>query len=82
MTQPSPYLAQHIRDALAAGSTAELGVDVTVTTDGVYLAGAVASDEQRAELAAVAAREAGGLPIHNDVVVVHGSPDTDVEVIG
>lgn len=87
MTEPnaashSPYLAQHIRDALANGSTAELGVDVNVTSAGVYLSGTVASDEQRAELAAIAAREAEGLPVHNDVVVVHGVPDTDVEVIG
>lgn len=78
----SPYLAQHIRDALANGPTAELGVDVNVTNAGVYLSGSVASDEQRAELAVIAAREAEGLPVHNDVVVVHGAPDTDVEVLG
>ena len=82
MSDPSPYLAQHIRDALAGGSTAELGVDVTVTATGVFLAGTVASDEQRDELAVIAAREADGLTVHNDVVVVHGAPDTDVEVIG
>ena len=82
MTEPSPYLAQHIRDALARGSTAELGVDVSVTAAGVYLAGTVASEEQRDELATIAGNEAPGLAVHNDVVVVHGAPDTDVEVIG
>ena len=81
MNDTSPYLAQHIRDAMAEGSTAELGVDVTVTPSGVYLAGTVASDEQRDELGAVAAREADGLPVHNDLVVAHGEPDVDVEVL-
>jgi osmotically-inducible protein OsmY len=82
VTDHSPYLAQHIRDAMAAGATAELGVDVTVTATGVYLAGTVASEEQRAELASIAAREAGDLQVHNDLVVVHGPPDVEVEVLG
>jgi osmotically-inducible protein OsmY len=82
VNEHSPYLAQHIRDALAAGSTAELGVEVTVTTAGVFLAGTVASEEQRAELATIAARESEGLAVHNDVVVVHGPPDVEVEVLG
>ena len=76
-----PYLAQHIRDALASGSTAELGVDVHVTPTGVYLSGVVASPEQRDELAVIAEREAPGVVVHNDVVVAHGQPDTDVEVL-
>jgi hypothetical protein len=79
---PSPYLAQHIRDAMASGSTAELGIDVTVTPAGVHLSGIVASEAHRDELGAVAAREAGGRPIRNDLTVVHGTPDTDVEVLG
>jgi osmotically-inducible protein OsmY len=77
----SPYLAQHIRDALASGATAELGVDVQVTPTGVFLSGTVASPEQRDELASIAARESGGLAVHNDVVVMHGEPDVDVEVL-
>ena len=78
---PDPYLAQHIRDALATEGTAELGVDVQVTPSGVYLTGTVVSPEQRDSLAVVAAREAGGLAVHNDGVVMHGEPDVDVEVL-
>ena len=83
MNAPSdPYLAQHIRDALATDGTAELGVDVQVTATGVFLTGTVSSPEQRDQLAAVAARECGGdLVVHNDVVVQHGEPDVDVEVL-
>ena len=78
----SPYLAQHIRDALASGATAELGVDVQVTPTGVFLSGTVSSPEQRDQLAEVAARECGdGFVVHNDVVVQHGEPDVDVEVL-
>ena len=82
MTDQSPYLAQHIHDALAGGSTAELGVEVQVTAGAVFLAGTVASDEQRAELGVIAARESGGLAVHNEVVVVHGEPDVEIEVLG
>ena len=80
-SDPSPYLAQHIHDAFAEGSTAELGVDVNVTPSGVYLTGTVSSEEQRRHLGQVAAREARGLAVHNDVVVTHGEPDVDVEVL-
>mgnify|MGYP000277029422 CR=1 FL=1 len=55
--EPSPYLAQHIRDALASGSTAELGVDVRVTPTGVYLSGVVASPAARC---AAIKRQCGG----------------------
>lgn len=77
----SPYLAQHIRDALAHGTTAELGVDVNVTPSGIYLTGAVSSAEHRDELGTIARREAAGLPVHNDVVVVPTEPDDEVEVL-
>jgi osmotically-inducible protein OsmY len=80
-SEPSPYLAQHIRDALASGATAELGVDVQVAANAVFLSGTVSSPEQRDQLAEIAAAEAGGLPVHNDVVVTHGEPDVDVEVL-
>jgi osmotically-inducible protein OsmY len=81
MSDQSPYLAQHIRDALASGGTAELGIDVNVTGSGVYLTGTVSSPEQRDQLGDVAAGEAGGLAVHNDIVVSSGEPDVDVEVL-
>jgi len=81
VNDPSPYLAQHIRDALAAGATAELGIDVAVTAAGVVLSGTAASAEQREELAEIARRESGGMAVRNDVVVLHGGPDPEVEVL-
>jgi hypothetical protein len=81
MTDRSPYLAQHIREALAVGSTAELGVDVSVTPAGVFLTGTVMTEAHRDELGAIAAGEAEGMPVHNDIVVAHGEPDVEVEVL-
>ncbi len=78
---PSPYLAQHIRDALAGDGTAELGIDVQVTEHGVYLSGAVTSAEQREDVEAVAAAEAAGAPVHNDIVIVEGEPRVEPEVL-
>jgi osmotically-inducible protein OsmY len=80
-TTHSPYLAQHVRDALAGAETAELGVDVAVTPGGVYLTGTVASDDHRDGIGRVAASAAEGLPVHNDVVVVHADPDNEIEVL-
>lgn len=77
--EPGVYLAQRIHEALATGPTAELGIEVTVGTSGVILAGTVGTEEQRAHLAEIAAVEAGDLPVRNDVVVVHGHPDPEPE---
>ncbi len=81
MNEPSPYLAQHIRDALAAGDTAELGIDVQVTGAGVFLSGSVTSAEQRDDIEAVATGEAAGAAVHNDIVVVEGEPRVEPEVL-
>jgi osmotically-inducible protein OsmY len=75
------YLAQHIRDALASGPTAELGVEVHVDEVEVTLAGSVGTEEQREQLAEIAAPLAGGRAIRNDVVVVHGVADPQPEAL-
>lgn len=77
--EPPQYLAQRIHEALATGPTAELGVEVKVTPAGVVLRGTVGTEEQRAHLAEIAAEHADGLPIRNDVAVVHGRPDHESE---
>ena len=79
-TEPAPYVAEHVREALATdGRTTALGIDVTVTPDAVYLAGTVGSPEQRDELTTVAHEVVPDRPVRNDVAVVTGDPDPDVE---
>ena len=77
----SAYLAQHIHDALAEGPTAELGVEVRLSDTEVTLAGAVGTEEQRAQLADIAGTMAGERTVRNDVVVVHGVPDLEPEAL-
>ena len=79
--EPHVYLAQRIHEAIATGATAELGIEVTVGSAGVLLAGTVGTEEQRVALATIAESVAGELPVRNDVVVVHGRPDPDPEVL-
>ena len=80
--EPPVYLAQRIHEALAMGPTAELGIDVSVGPGGVVLNGTVGTDEQRAQLEEIARSVSGDLEVRNDVVVVHGRPDTEPEVLG
>lgn len=79
LQEPPVYLAQRIHEALAAGPTAELGIDVTVGPAGVLISGTVGTEEQRAQLQQIAAEVAGDLPVRNDVAVVHGRPDPEPE---
>ena len=78
---PDAYLAQHIHDAIAAGRTAELGIEVHVTEAEVVLAGSVGTEEHRADIGELAASMADGRVVRNDVVVLHGTPDTVAEVL-
>ena len=79
--EPDVYLAQRIHEALATGETAELAVEVTVAQGTVVLAGAVATEEHRAQLATIAERLAGDRRVRNDVVVLHGHADAEPEVL-
>lgn len=70
------YRAAHLRAALAADPrTAELGVQVTVRGEHVFLSGAVASPRRKEELDHVLHEHAATITVHNDVRVVEvGEP--------
>lgn len=68
---PDPYLVAHVREALASdGRVGELGIDVERTGDALVLLGRVASAGQREAAAVVAAEQAPGLRICNELEVV------------
>jgi osmotically-inducible protein OsmY len=51
---PEPYLAEHVRDALAQDPRlSELHVDITTTPGKVFLTGTVGSEERRTHLTGV-----------------------------
>lgn len=77
---PNDYVVGHVQAAFAAdGAVAELGLEVHVVGDQLFLSGHVSSPEQRARAGEVAAEVAPHLRICNDLDVVsatgHGEPE-------
>jgi osmotically-inducible protein OsmY len=81
--QPEKYLAQKVRDALAADPrVGELHVDVSIRGDRVFLTGTVPSEERREAIEDVVRQ---GLPTHevaNHITVEPISGRPEVETLG
>ncbi|HEV8420069.1 MAG TPA: BON domain-containing protein [Actinomycetota bacterium] len=81
--QPEKYLAQKVRDALAADPrVGELHVDVSIRGDRVFLTGTVPSDERRQAIEDLVRQ---GLPAHevaNHITVEPISGQPEVETLG
>lgn len=72
---PPHYVAADIKSRLAEDPrTLELGIQVDVRGDVVFLRGNVASPQRRELIEAVAREAAGGRRIANDVTVVEMHP--------
>ncbi len=69
------YLLEHIHEALA-DRAGELGVRATLTVEGVFLIGEVASPEQQQAVAAVVADVAPEHPVHSQTTVMD-YPESD-----
>jgi hypothetical protein len=79
---PEPYLAEHVKDALANDPRlSELHVDVTITSGKVFLTGSVGSEERREALTAVVGEVLPDLEVvnHTTVEAPAGRPEPDVE---
>lgn len=77
------YTAARLRRALAEDErTAELGIQVDVRGEHVYLTGAVSSQRCKERLDAVLHERAPKLRLHNDVRVVEATEPGDAEVLG
>lgn len=69
------YVAGQVENALHSDPrTHELGVRVEADGEGLVLRGEVASEERRRLLAQVAAEQAQGLPVRNEVAVTEVLP--------
>jgi osmotically-inducible protein OsmY len=78
--RPGEYLIAHVQEALAShDGVSELGIGVSLAGGRMFLTGTVASEEQRARAATVAAEVAEGLDVCNDLEVVQltGEPTTE-----
>jgi hypothetical protein len=70
VTEPTPYLIERVREALAHDPrVAELGISVAVTGDAVLLTGDVATAERREAVAEVVEPLLEGRTLHNGVTV-------------
>ena len=70
MTEPEDYAIQRLRDALATDHrVAEMGVEVQVTGDKVFLTGQVATEARQQAVGAVAAEVLPDYDIHNQTSV-------------
>lgn len=74
-SDPPHYLAARIKSRLAEDArTVELGIQVDVRGDIVFLRGQVATPRRRELIETVAREAAGGRRISNDVTVVEIRP--------
>jgi hypothetical protein len=79
---PEPYLAEHVKDALANDPLlSELHVDVTITSGKVFLTGTVGSEERRQSLTAVVGELLPDLEVvnHTTVEAPVGGPEPGEE---
>ncbi|MFJ1967752.1 BON domain-containing protein [Streptomyces sp. NPDC087903] len=63
------YRIAHLREHLAAGELAELGVQVEVRAGSVVITGTVPSAHCRDSLLRTARQSLEGIPLHDDIVV-------------
>jgi osmotically-inducible protein OsmY len=72
VTEPAPYLIQHIRDALARDPDLnEFHLDVSVAADKVFVTGAVATEERREAITRLVREVAPEHEVVNEASVDH-----------
>ncbi len=68
--EPTPYLIQHIREALAADErVGELGIEVEVAREKVFLRGAVPTPQRRDAIGQIVRELLPDCEIHNETKV-------------
>jgi hypothetical protein len=78
--EPSEYTAEHVHVALAE-RLSELGVQVTISGDKVFLSGDVATGDRRDAVGEVASQMLPDHEVHNHVSVVDRSAFGGEEVV-
>ncbi|MET9730378.1 hypothetical protein ABZZ79_06870 [Streptomyces sp. NPDC006458] len=73
------YRVAHLRERLADGPLAELGVQVVMHGDSVLVTGSVPSAHYRDEVERIVGEALSELPVHCDLVVAPASTPDDAE---
>ncbi|MFI9586670.1 hypothetical protein ACIHCQ_33665 [Streptomyces sp. NPDC052236] len=80
-TGSTEYRIAHLRDRLATGPTAEMGIRIEMRGDSVLLSGTVPSSACRDEVLRIAEHHLAGLSLREDLMVVSSSaPDHPEEL--
>ncbi|MGW7051529.1 hypothetical protein [Streptomyces sp. NPDC054887] len=80
-TSAAEYRIAHLREHLASGDYAEMGVRIELRGGSVLIAGTVSSAACRNEILRMAEDELAGLPLREDLVVVSATaPDHTEEL--
>jgi hypothetical protein len=75
------YRIAHLRDRLATGPIAEMGIRIEMRGDSVLLSGTVPSAACRDEILRLAEHDLSGLPLREDLMVVCSiAPDHSEEL--
>lgn len=79
MTDDTSYRIERLRERLAQGETAELGLRIEAHADTVSVSGTLADAECRDTVARIVAEELHGLAVHLDLVVAAPDPPVRAE---
>lgn len=79
MTDDTGYRIEHLRERLAQGETAELGLRIEAHADTVTVSGTVGDAGCREAVERVIAEELAGLTLHLDLVVAAPDPPVRAE---
>ncbi|MET9513322.1 hypothetical protein ABZX62_33595 [Streptomyces flavidovirens] len=80
-TSAAEYRIAHLREHLASGDYAEMGVRIELRGNSVLIAGTVSSAACRDEILRMAKDELAGLPLREDLIVVSATaPDHPEEL--
>lgn len=79
MTDDISYRIERLRERLAQGETAELGLRIEAYADTVSVSGTLADAECRDAVARVVAEELDGLAVHLDLVAAAPDPPVRAE---
>ena len=80
--EPPEYILEKVRGALAEDPrVSELGLEVKLAGEKLFLTGSVPTDERRSAISEVAEEVCPGYEVHNETMVTPISEPTEVEPI-
>lgn len=78
--EPAEYILEKVREALVEDPrVSELGLEVKLAGEKLYLTGSVSTDQRRSAISQVAGEVCPGYEVHNETMVTPISEPTEAE---